>query len=126
MSVDDDGRGTDTRVDERGGVIRKPVMATADVRFVDPDTRPLLPHGLPRRGMSSVAALSALLVHENHRAEGSWLQSYCYGIPEDELMPLPPRGHSGTVVRFRAVVDGPERHTDAVLAAFSALQINVT
>ena len=32
VTVADDGRGTDTRVDQLGNVIRKPVMSTRDVR----------------------------------------------------------------------------------------------
>lgn len=71
VTVADDGRGTDTRIDSGGRVIRKPVMATPDVRFVDATTAPLLPDGLPRRGISTVAALSHVLVHQNHRRDGS-------------------------------------------------------
>ena len=85
VRVADDGRGTDTRRDSRGRVIRKPVMATADLRFRDEATAPQLPDGLPRRGMSTVAALSSELVHENHRGDGSWSQTYRYGIPDQEL-----------------------------------------
>ena len=39
--VADDGRGTDTRRDEHGRVVRKPVMATKDVRFFDADGQPV-------------------------------------------------------------------------------------
>lgn len=35
VTVADDGRGTDTRLDRDGGVIRKPVMSTRDSRFFD-------------------------------------------------------------------------------------------
>ena len=35
VSVADDGRGTDTRRDATGRVVRKPVMATQDLRFAD-------------------------------------------------------------------------------------------
>lgn len=84
VTVADDGRGTDTRRDAQGRVVRKPVMATRDVRFVDGAVTPL-PDGLPRRGMSVVAALSERLVHENHRAEGSWSQTYQHGIPDAGL-----------------------------------------
>ena len=85
VRVADDGRGTDTRLDRQGRVIPKPVMATADLRFRDEATAPQLPDGLPRRGMSTVAALSSELVHENHRGDGSWSQTYRYGIPDQEL-----------------------------------------
>ena len=57
VEVCDDGRGTQTRRDETGQVIRKPVMATRDVRFFGTDAERLA-DGLPRNGMSAVAALS--------------------------------------------------------------------
>ena len=57
-AVADNGRGTDTRYDERGEPVRKPVMATKDLRFFDTAGAELLPDGHPRRGMSVVAALS--------------------------------------------------------------------
>ncbi|MBO9553432.1 ATP-binding protein [Cellulomonas sp.] len=101
VSVADDGRGTDTRVDEHGRVIRKHVMATKDVRFFDAVDAPTLPDGLPRRGMSTVAALSEVLVHENHRATGAWSQTYRHGVPDGELHPVSGRGGSGTTVTFR-------------------------
>jgi topoisomerase-4 subunit B len=122
ITVDDDGRGTDTRTDDQGHIIRKPVMATADVRYAHPTTAPLLPDRLPRRGMSSVAALSFVLVHENHRADGAWSQTYRHGIPDDDLERIGPRGHSGTVVTFRADIGGPDRLTGADLTAFPSLQ----
>lgn len=125
VSVDDDGRGTDTRTDQHGEVIRKPVMATADIRFSDPTTAPRLSDGLPRRGMSSVAALSAFLVHENHRANGAWAQTYRYGIPDTGLAQMDPRDRSGTVVTFRARVDGPDQLTQDDAAAFPDLDIRV-
>lgn len=125
VSVDDDGRGTDTRIDARGSVVRKPVMATPDVRFVDPATAPLLPDGLPRRGMSSVAALSDWLVHENHRADGAWAQTYRHGNPDADLARVTPRGHSGTIVIFRACIDGADWPTASDLAAFPDLSIQV-
>src|SRR5690606_22846334 len=37
VAVSDDGRGTDTRRDDEGNVVRKPVMATKDLRFFDAD-----------------------------------------------------------------------------------------
>lgn len=73
-AIPDDGRGTDTRRDEHGDIVRKPVMATRDIRFFDAPSPPLLPDGLPRRGMSTVSALTSLLVHENHRRDGGWTQ----------------------------------------------------
>lgn len=124
--MSDNGRGTDTRIDEHGSVVRKPVMATPDVRFVDPATSPLLPDGLPRRGMSAVAALSALLVHENHRESGSWSQTYRHGIPDTDLAPSIPRRRPGTVVAFWATVDGPDRTTAADLAAFPDLDVRIS
>lgn len=125
VSVDDDGRGTDTRTDQHGRIIRKPVMATADVRFTNPTTAPRLPDGLPRRGMSSVAALSAVLVHENHRANGAWAQTYRHGIPDTDLAQVHPRDGSGTVVTFEARVDGPDQLTEDDAAAFPNLDIRV-
>lgn len=125
ISVDDDGRGTDTRTDEHGAIIRKPVMATADVRFGDPKTSPRLPDGLPRRGMSSVAALSDVLIHENYRVDGAWAQVYRHGIPDCELAKIDPRGRTGTIVTFRARVDGPAHLTEDDLAAFPDLGITV-
>ncbi len=47
VSVADDGRGTDTRVDASGHTVRKPIMATRDLRFFDVADAPLLPDGLP-------------------------------------------------------------------------------
>ncbi|MFT3889320.1 MAG: hypothetical protein QM713_14325 [Arachnia sp.] len=100
VSVDDDGRGTETRRTADGVVVRKPVMSTRDVRFYGQDSAPTLPDGLPRRGMSTVAALTEALVHENHRLEGSWTQRYRFGVPDERLQEIPYRGHTGTVVTF--------------------------
>ena len=100
VEVADDGRGTDTRRDEHGRPVRKPVMATRDVRFFDAQEPPSLPDGRPRRGMSTVAAVSPLLVHENRRAEGAWRQSYRYGRPDSELHEVPRSEGSGTTVTF--------------------------
>ena len=72
VAVRDHGRGTDTRRDETGGVVRKPVMATKDLRFFDDPAAEMLPDGHPRRGMSVVAALSDWLIHENRRRDGAW------------------------------------------------------
>jgi DNA gyrase subunit B len=102
VSVADDGRGTDTRVDEHGRTVRKPVMATKDLRFFDTSAE-TLPDGHPRRGMSVVAALSEWLIHTNRRANGSWTQRYEHGLPVTDLTPIPEDGTSttGTTVRFQ-------------------------
>lgn len=100
VSVDDDGRGTDTRFADDGRVIRKPVMSTQDVRFFGRVDAPLLPNGEPRRGMSVVSALSETLTHENHRTSGSWIQNYSFGVPDEELRDVPYRGSTGTLVSF--------------------------
>lgn len=105
VSVRDDGRGTDTRPDEHGRNVRKPVMATKDLRFFDLPHAEVLPDGHPRRGMSVVAALSEWLVHTNRRAGGAWTQTYAYGVPVTALEPVRPDGSSGTLVHFRP--DGP-------------------
>ncbi len=70
VRVVDDSRGTDTRRSDDGSVVRKPVMATLDLRFFDHPGAQSLPDGHPRRGLSVVAALSDWLVHENRRVEG--------------------------------------------------------
>uniref|UniRef100_A0AAU3GYW2 DNA topoisomerase (ATP-hydrolyzing) n=1 Tax=Streptomyces sp. NBC_01401 TaxID=2903854 RepID=A0AAU3GYW2_9ACTN len=101
VSVADDGRGTDTRFDEDGRPVKKPVMATKDLRFFDsPGTR-TLPDGHPRRGMSVVAALSERLIHTNRRHNGSWTQRYEHGVPVTDLEPLADDGTTGTVIHFR-------------------------
>ncbi|EFF89046.1 DNA gyrase, B subunit [Streptomyces sp. e14] len=101
VSVADDGRGTDTRTDARGRTVRKPVMASKDLRFFDHPGAERLPDGHPRRGMSVVAALSGRLVHTNRRADGAWTQRYEHGVPVTGLMPLEPDGTTGTRVHFR-------------------------
>ena len=99
ISVADDGRGTDTRVDADGVPLKKPVMATKDLRFFDePSVR--LQDGQVRRGMSVVAALSDWLVHTNRRVNGSWVQRYERGIPVTDLTPIPSDGTTGTTVHF--------------------------
>lgn len=123
VTIDDDGRGTDTRTDSDGAVVRKPVMATADVRFNDVVQAPRLPDGLPRRGMSTVSALSEELVHDNHRGGSSWSQTYRFGIPDDELTSIPYRGRTGTRIAFRSDVDGPSDLTEADLRAFPNLEV---
>ncbi|WP_082620873.1 hypothetical protein [Nocardioides sp. Soil796] len=127
VRVSDDGRGTDTRVDSVGAVVRKPVMATKDLRFFDGLDGPLLPDGLPRRGMSTVSALSSVLVHENHRAEGSWSQTYRHGVPEAALCSLRAASDSGTSVEFvpRTSIGGPDSLEGSDLQAFSWLHINL-
>ncbi|MCX4545931.1 ATP-binding protein [Streptomyces sp. NBC_01565] len=101
VSVADDGRGTDTRFDAHGRPVKKPVMATKDLRFFDHPEAQLLADGHPRRGMSVVAALSEWLVHTNRRAGGAWVQRYEHGVPTTGLTPIPDDGTTGTVVRFR-------------------------
>lgn len=100
VSVSDNGRGTDTRFDDDGRAIRKPIMATRDVRFFDSPDAPLLPDGLPRRGMSAVAAVSPLLVHVNRRKNGNWRREYAFGVPQSSLENIPPDGTTGTTVEF--------------------------
>ncbi|WP_369211406.1 ATP-binding protein [Streptomyces flavofungini] len=100
VSVKDDGRGTDTRADEHGRVVKKPVMATKDLRFFDLPEAERLPDGHPRRGMSVVAALSEWLLHTNRRLNGSWRQRYEHGVPVTDLQPVEPDGTTGTCVRF--------------------------
>ncbi|MFI7674646.1 ATP-binding protein [Actinophytocola sp. NPDC049390] len=99
ISVADNGRGTDTRVDDQGRTVKKPVMATKDLRFFD-EPSVSLPDGHPRRGMSVVAALSEWLVHTNRRVNGSWTQRYEHGIPVTDLTPIDSDGTTGTTVHF--------------------------
>ncbi|NIK55840.1 ATP-binding protein [Kribbella shirazensis] len=101
IAISDNGRGTDTRLDEHGAVVRKPIMATQDLRFFGNPDAPTLPDGHPRCGMSVVAALSEWLVHTNRRANGSWTQRYEHGIPVSDLRPVDPDGTTGTTVHFR-------------------------
>lgn len=100
VSVVDDGRGTDTRHDADGAPVRKPVMATPDLRFFDVPDAPTLADGHPRRGMSVVAALSSWLVHTNRRHDGSWTQRYEHGLPTTGLVPIEPDATTGTAVHF--------------------------
>lgn len=101
VAVRDHGRGTDTRRGDAGEVVRKPVMATKDLRFFDSPGAEMLPDGHPRRGMSIVAALSDWLIHQNRRLDGAWQQRYELGVPVTDLQELPLDGTTGTVVRFR-------------------------
>lgn len=100
VSVADNGRGTDTRVDDQGRTIKKPIIATKDLRFFDSPRAVLLPDGHPRQGMSVVAALSEWLVHTNRRRNGSWTQRYQHGIPVTDLTPVPDDGTTGTTLRL--------------------------
>jgi topoisomerase IV subunit B len=100
VSVADDGRGTETRVDEHGRIVRKPVMATKDLRFFDFPEAERLPDGHPRRGVSVVAALSEWLIHTNRRLDGAWTQRYEHGVPVTDLRPVQADGTTGTLVRF--------------------------
>ncbi|MGO4661569.1 ATP-binding protein [Terrabacter sp. 2TAF16] len=122
VSVADDGRGTETRVDEDGVARVKPIMATKDLRFYGRDDAPLLPDGSPRAGISVVAALSEWVVHTNRRAEGGWSQSFEHGLPQGVLEAVPGQASTGTVVQFRpdpALVPG-SLTADEVRAAAQA------
>jgi topoisomerase-4 subunit B len=103
VSVADNGRGTDTRLDADGRPVRKPVMATKDLRFFDRPDPHLLPDGQPRRGMSTVAALSTWLVHTNRRRNGAWTQRYEQGVPVSALVATPDGETTGTTVQFLPV-----------------------
>ncbi|MDQ0988825.1 ATP-binding protein [Streptomyces sp. V3I7] len=103
VCVADDGRGTDTRLDDRGRAVKKPVISTKDLRFFDHPDAQILPDGHPRRGMSVVAALSDHLEHTNRRSDGAWIQRYERGIAVTDLIPLPhDRTMTGTTIRFLA------------------------
>jgi DNA gyrase subunit B len=120
ISVEDNGRGTNVFFDEAGQVVVKPIMATRDLRFFGLPDAPSLPDGLPRCGMSVVAAMSEWLVHTNRRVEGAWSRRYEHGLPESGLTELTAdeRGEgTGTIVRFR-----PDRTIfgDATLSADEA------
>ena len=100
VSVVDDGRGTDTRRDDDGTWVVKPVMATRDLRFFGVDGAPVLADGLPRSGMSVVAALSRWLVHTNIRAEGAWSARYEHGLPAGRPVAVAASDRTGTSVHF--------------------------
>lgn len=99
ISVADDGRGTDTRLDADGRPTRKPVIATKDLRFFD-EPSAVLPDGHLRRGMSVAAALSEWVTHTNRRGNGSWTQRYEHAIPVTDLTPIADDGTTGTTVHF--------------------------
>lgn len=101
VTIADDGRGTDTRPDEHGRAVKKPVMSTQDLRFFAAPDAPLLPDGYPRRGMSVVSALCDWLVHLNRRRSGSWTQRYEHGVPVTDLVPVEADGTTGTTVSFQ-------------------------
>ncbi|MEV0230963.1 hypothetical protein [Nonomuraea sp. NPDC050786] len=114
VSVADGGRGTDTRLDEHGRAVKKPIMASKDLRFFDHPGTQVLPDGHPRQGMSVVAALSEWLVHTNRRRGGAWTQRYEHGVPVTDLVPIADDGTTGTVVHFRP--DGLPGAADGDLA----------
>lgn len=124
VSIADNGRGTDTRVDDEGRTVKKPVMVTKDLRFFDSPQAAALPGGHPRRGMSVVTALSAWLMHTNRRRNGAWTQRYERGIPVTDLTPIPGDGGTGTTVHFlpdAALVPGthiPVRELRPLAGAF--------
>ncbi|GAB2805917.1 ATP-binding protein [Streptomyces daliensis] len=123
VTIADDGRGTDTRLDEHGRPVKKPIMATKDLRFFDRPDAPPLPDGHPRRGMSVVAALSTWLVHTNRRRNGSWTQRYAHGVPTTGLEPIADDGTTGTVVHFlpdESLRTAPDVTTDELARLSSA------
>jgi len=99
--ITDDGRGTDTRAADDGVMMVKPIMATADLRFFDVPSPPVLPDGQPRCGMSVVAALSSWVEHTNVRANGAWVARYERGWPVGVPRTLPPGRPTGTTVHLR-------------------------
>jgi len=107
IEIADNGRGTDTRTDAIGRPVRKPVMATRDVRFFDNPHAPVLPDGYPRRGLSVVAASSEMLIHTNHRHDGAWTQRYEHGLPVSDLQTRPSDGTTGTTVTLTPSPDLP-------------------
>jgi topoisomerase-4 subunit B len=90
------------RFDDEGRAIKKPVMATKDLRFFDLPGAQQLPDGHPRRKMSVVAAPSEWRVHIDRGHNGSWIQRYEDGIPVTGLVPIADDGTRGTTVRFLA------------------------
>lgn len=131
VSVADDGRGTDTRFDAEGRPVKKPVMATKDLRFFDRPDPPRLPDGRPRRGMSTVAALSSWLVHTNRRRNGAWTQRYEHGIPVTGLLAIPDQHTTGTTVHFlpadsvRSMAEVSTPRLRQLIAAWAHLAVEV-
>ncbi len=123
------GRGTQTRFDEPGEPVHKPVMSTKDLRFFDDPAAPVLPDGHRRRGISVVAALSTWLVHENRRAEGSWTRRYEHGVPVGDLEVIPAATASGTTVHFMPGDEVVPARADAaalrLIARFPHLAVTV-
>jgi DNA gyrase/topoisomerase IV subunit B len=115
VSIVDDGRGTDTRREPDGSVVRKPIMSTKDLRFFGQPNSPLLPDGRPRRGISTVAAVCTELIHENRRKEGAWAQTYQLGVPLSELVEASSSEGTGTAIHLNrlapGVVAGLDLHT---------------
>lgn len=101
ISVSDNGRGTDTRLDAAGRPIVKPIMSTRDLRFFDVTDAPLLLDGVRRSGISVVCALSVSLTHTNRRVNGAWAQRYAFGLPDGAREEIPGTQATGTTVRFR-------------------------
>jgi DNA gyrase subunit B len=122
ISVEDNGRGTNVFFDDHGKPVVKPIMATRDLRFFGNAEAELLPDGLPRTGMSVVAALSTWLTHENRRLDGAWVRRYNHGLPETDLTATDPGQHTGTVVHFHPdpEVFGDQRLTTEELAPLLA------
>ena len=119
VSVADDGRGTDTRFGADGVPVRKPVIATKDLRFFDSSDSPALTDGHPRRGLSVAAALSSWLVHTNRPHDDAWTQRYEHGIPVTGLVPVDgdgTTGTTGTTVHFMADADVLTSVSTSVLA----------
>jgi DNA gyrase subunit B len=131
VSVSDDGRGTAVRVDDRGRVVRKPVMTTKDLRFFDSPEAHVLPDGHARRGISVVAALSEWLVPTNRRGDGAWTRRYEHGVPVTELLPVPRGDTTGTTVHFcpnetvRALGDPTVPDLARLAASWPALSVDV-
>lgn len=124
VTIADDGRGTEIRPDSDGRLVRKPVMATKDIRFFGASAAPRLPDGLPRQGMSTVTALVPHLRHDNHRVEGAWSQTYRYGVPDCELHLIAGDGITGTTVAFLPDADilGPRNLTTSDVDSFEWLR----
>jgi len=101
ITVEDNGRGTDTRYDEAGVPMVKPIMATQDLRFFGVADAEVLPDGLRRSGMSVVAALSSWLTHTNRRIGGrGWVQRYEHGLPPGPATEIDGGDTSGTLIHF--------------------------
>ena len=123
ISVEDNGRGTDTRYDEAGVPMVKPIMATRDLRFYGVADTEVLPDGRPRSGMSLVAALSSWLTHTNRRVDRRGrVQRYERGLPPGPATEIESGDTTGTLVRFLPdpEVFGPETLSAEALRAACA------